>query len=99
MLKLVAWFVLSFIFCLTIILAIQNANSVTVYYYVNSIDISLAVLLVFVFAVGVLLGIVFNTMWILHFRQQHQAWQQRYQQTYQELQLLLTRLNQDSVSQ
>ncbi len=99
MLKLVAWFVLSLIFCFTIILAVPNASLVTVNYYVGSVEISLAVLLVIMLAIGMLFGIIFNIMWVWHLRRQRQAWQQRYQQTYQELQLLLTRLNQDSVSQ
>lgn len=99
MLKLVAWFVLSLIFCFTIILAVPNTDVVTVNYYLGSAEISLAALLVIMLAIGMLFGVILNIMWVWHLRRQRQAWQQRYQQTYQELQLLLTRLNQDSVSQ
>lgn len=99
LLRLFAWIALFSVFCLSVIFTIPNTHPVTLNYYFNSLQVNLSILLLIVLIFGIILGSIFNGLWVWHLQRQNQYLKKLYQQSQHEINVLQARLHQDTTLQ
>ncbi len=98
MIKLFTWFGFIFVFLLVIAFAIPNTQTITIYYYVNQIELRLTVLLFSVLSFGILLGLLANFLWLWRLRRDNQRLKKQYYHALHEKNALIAR-TQDTSTQ
>ena len=99
MLRIIAWTFCLGIFCTTVALSIPNVQNVTLQYYLGSVQLPLAVLLVCTLGIGMILGIGFNLLWVWNLYRKYTSLSKRHQQLQREFDRALGRPAQDTLPQ
>jgi uncharacterized membrane protein YciS (DUF1049 family) len=71
--------------------ALPNIQTVTIYYYIDQIELRLTVLLFFVWSFGVLLGLIANFLWLWKLRQDNLRLKKLYKNAQHEINTLVAR--------
>jgi uncharacterized membrane protein YciS (DUF1049 family) len=98
MIHLLAWvIVLLILLSVTVIFTLPNLHVVTIYYYVGSMEIQLATLLLITLYLGLFLGMLLTLMWAWRLRRSNRKLQQMQRQTTREMQALLHYTGRDTL--
>jgi len=95
-LHLIAWIVWIILFIATAAFTIPNLHLVTLNYYVASVELSVAVLLLLTLSIGMLLGISFNLLRIWSLQRDNQRLKKLHKQNLHEINTLLAKTKQDT---
>lgn len=96
MLHFVAWMVWILLFIITAAFTIPNMHLVTLNYYVASVELSVAVLLLLALSIGMLLGISLNLLRIWSLQRDNQRLKKLHKQNLHEINTLLAKAKQDT---
>ncbi len=90
MLKIIIWILAFLLFVGVAIFVIPNIEStVTLYYYMGTIETNLVFLLVTAIFIGAILGILFNLTWVWHLRSNNRQLRNLHKQALKEIENLL----------
>ncbi|OQW94462.1 MAG: hypothetical protein BWK79_05845 [Beggiatoa sp. IS2] len=84
MLRITLWMILVFACAITLI--VPNAHlAVSIHYFVGRLEINLALLLFLSLSLGILLGIIFNLIWVWNLRRDNFRLKKLYKQMFQQI--------------
>ncbi|MDY6992502.1 MAG: LapA family protein [Pseudomonadota bacterium] len=78
--RIVTWLIFLLILSVMVLLTLPNTHHVTLNYYLDSLQLPLTVLLLMSLTLGVLLGIVFNLIWVWNLSYKNKRLKKHYQQ-------------------
>jgi uncharacterized integral membrane protein len=84
MLRMTVWMIL--VFGCAVMLIVPNAHlAVPIHYFTDHSEINLALLLFLSLSLGILLGIIFNLIWVWNLRRDHARLKKLYKQLFQQI--------------
>ena len=90
MLKIITWMLALLLFASVAVLVVPNIElTVTLHYYIGSIDINVVLLLIISIFIGAILGIFFNLTWVWHLRSNNRQLRKLHKQALKEIENLL----------